>query len=765
MTTSASSSRVNPCPFLRRFVGAVLMATCVIGTSLAATEPHRDPLLEPPLVNTRPGPEYQDEVRVAGMIIGMDRTPQGRIWGCWTGTGDNHDAYFLLATSDDGGATWSRPRVVIDPKEIPGLPARYSLIGNLWSDPHGRMWLFFDQHMAGFAQTGWYITCDNPDAAQPTWSKATLVSDGSTLNKPLVLKSGEWLLPVSLLVPGRHRAGETPAEALAHEPMVHAYGSTDRGQTWTRRGGVVIPPAEVNHNEPMFVELRDGRLWMLLRTRYGIAESYSSDQGRTWTDVKPSTIQNPATRFYLRRLASGRLLLVKNGAIDVRARGRTHLTAFLSEDDGKTWGSGLLLDERGAVTYPDGFEAPDGLIRILYDWNRHGEGHILMASFRESDVLAGKLVSRDAKLRHLVNRPKAPDFSPSVAPDEAWTAQAVADAKLDFTNTPYDGTATKQPAADANLRSLADGSWALLLAVGDEANPKSMRSSGLMRSADRGKTWLPLSPLETVVPREGNSVGVGPVELALSGDRSTLFFTTHAKNWPDHWRTWVASGDRGAATWQTPASLGGRLATRTFVRNPIITRDGRLMAPFQHYAATDTELTDPRCGVIVSSDGGKTWTEHGNIRLAPVNRHFGWEESNLVELGGGRIVMLIRATGLMATTYRAESTDGGKTWPEVATLFRAPAPGSLTLYSLGGEAVAMIHNPAGKLALWVSFDGMKSWPYQRVLAKTSSVGPKEAMSHAHGFVSSDKAWLHFAFVDKEKRAVHYSAKLPALKSP
>ena len=37
------------------------------------------------------------------MIIGMDRTPKGRIWGCWTGTGDKKDGYFLLATSDDDG--------------------------------------------------------------------------------------------------------------------------------------------------------------------------------------------------------------------------------------------------------------------------------------------------------------------------------------------------------------------------------------------------------------------------------------------------------------------------------------------------------------------------------------------------------------------------------------------------------------------------------------------------------------------------------------
>ena len=47
------------------------------------------------------------------MIIGMDRTPRDRIWGCWTGTGNKKEGYFLLATSDDDGVTWSKPRLAV----------------------------------------------------------------------------------------------------------------------------------------------------------------------------------------------------------------------------------------------------------------------------------------------------------------------------------------------------------------------------------------------------------------------------------------------------------------------------------------------------------------------------------------------------------------------------------------------------------------------------------------------------------------------------
>lgn len=327
----------------------------------------------------------------------------------------------------------------------------------------------------------------------------------------------------------------------------------------------------------------------------------------------------------------------------------------------------------------------------------------------------------------------------------------------------YDGTATKQVAGDANVRALPDGSWTLFVATGDDPEAKSRRASGIMHSPDRGKTWTPLTPFAIGRGRDGERAGFGPVELIATRGHVSHFWATHAAKWPESWRMWFAGGGRALPSGDTPAPLPGRLGQRTFVRNAITARDGRLMMPFQHYLASDTALMEPRCGVIVSADGGKTWAEHGNIRVGPVHRRFDWEESNVVELDGGRIVMLIRASGLMAMTYRAESTDGGKTWPAAATLLRASALGTASLYSLGGNAVAMIHNPAGRLALWVSLDGMQCWPYQRILTKTTSVGPKEYMSYPHGFVSEDKAWLHFAFVDKMQRAVHYSVKLPGLK--
>ena len=57
---------------------------------------------------------------------------------------------------------------------------RRALVGNLWSDPLGRLWCFFDQSLGYFdGRCGdWYIRCDDPDAAEPKWTEPVRFADG-----------------------------------------------------------------------------------------------------------------------------------------------------------------------------------------------------------------------------------------------------------------------------------------------------------------------------------------------------------------------------------------------------------------------------------------------------------------------------------------------------------------------------------------------------------------------------------------------------------
>jgi len=111
------------------------------------------------------------------------------------------------------------------------------------------------------------------------------------------------------------------------------------------------------------------------------------EPGHTYSHLTPSNIKHPTARFFIRRLISGNLLLVKHGPIDLRTR-RSHLMAFISKDDGQSWSEGLLLDQREGVSYPDGQQVEDDTIYIIYDYGRTIEQKILMTRFTEEDILS-----------------------------------------------------------------------------------------------------------------------------------------------------------------------------------------------------------------------------------------------------------------------------------------------------------------------------------------------------------------------------------------
>jgi hypothetical protein len=352
-----------------------------------SAEATKDPAAVPPPVNQSPGPEYADNARMFQGIPSLERSPNGRLWATWYGGGvtEDHHNYVMLVTSGDDGRTWSGLKLVVDP-DRDGPVRAYDPCP--WLDPTGRLWLFWAQRARGLPYL-FALTTDRPDDENAKWSKPRLISEGIMMCKPTVTKDGAWLLPTAI---------------WGREGSCRVVASTDQGKTWALRGTATVPdPKQRNCDEPMIVERRDGSLWMWVRTRYGIGHSVSTDRGRTWSDVEPSKVAHATARFFVRRLASGSLLLVKHGPIDKRI-GRSHMTAYISKDDGNTWQGGLLLDERSGVSYPDGFQKEDGPIYIIRDYDRRGDKEILMSVFTEDDALEGKDVSGKVRLRVLINQ-------------------------------------------------------------------------------------------------------------------------------------------------------------------------------------------------------------------------------------------------------------------------------------------------------------------------------------------------------------------------
>jgi predicted neuraminidase len=140
-----------------------------------------------------------------------------------------------------------------------------------------------------------------------------------------------------------------------------------------------------------------------IRTHYGIGKSVSNDGGFTWSEVVDTGWFSPDTRFWITRLSSGNVLLISHqqGSDPKEPKLRTNLTAFLSDDNGKTWKGKLLLDERAFVSYPDGQEH-GGYIYVTYDRDRRGVGEVLLAKFTEEDILNGEQVSPNGYLKKTV---------------------------------------------------------------------------------------------------------------------------------------------------------------------------------------------------------------------------------------------------------------------------------------------------------------------------------------------------------------------------
>ncbi|MDD4920932.1 MAG: sialidase family protein [Bacteroidales bacterium] len=337
--------------------------------------------------------EITEEYPIAGRkftgIPSLAVSAEGRMWAVWySGKTPEEDAnnYVVVSTSNDHGKTWKETLIIDPDKEGPVR----AFDPEVWVDPDGKLWVFWTQAIGhdGSIAGVWAITANNADTDNPEWSKPRRLTDGVMMCKPVVLSNGTWILPASTW-----KQTDNSARMVV---------SKDKGKTWMVRGAVNVPVEARLYDEHSIVEKKDGKLWMLLRTMYGIGESFSKDQGKTWSPLVPSVIQHPSARFFVRRLKSGSLLLVKHGPIGVKT-GRSHLMAFISKDDGVSWSKGLLLDERNGVSYPDGQQVKDGTINIIYDYNRRKEQMILMTSFKEEDVFAADY---DVQMVHVYNRRK-----------------------------------------------------------------------------------------------------------------------------------------------------------------------------------------------------------------------------------------------------------------------------------------------------------------------------------------------------------------------
>ena len=282
--------------------------------------------------------------------------PDNRLLTMWfSAPWEGHHWQALLASSSaDGGDTWSSARVFQDTHGSPDFDPAYIRDSD-------RVWLFYAYapryaRLAG-QRTGrlgcWARYTDDEGR---TWSDAVqLCEPEGPRTNGIVLRNGDLLIGVA-----------APEAACVLK-------SSDRGQTWHKRGHIVGPHG---HSEPTIVELVDGSVLMYLRNSSGrIWRSGSVDGGETWSTAEPTDIAANESSYCLYRLRDGRIALAYNPCAPHL---RSPLVLRTSDDEAGTWSEPLVLDEialsegtlgRCAVTYPSLAENADG--DLVAVWARY----------------------------------------------------------------------------------------------------------------------------------------------------------------------------------------------------------------------------------------------------------------------------------------------------------------------------------------------------------------------------------------------------------
>lgn len=303
---------------------------------------------------------------------------------------DRYKNYSL--TSKDGGLTWGDQTFAYEGKRA-NLPlldraGEYHLFPmEARNEGEGRR-----EIAVNYFIDVWHVRTSGGGAH---WEPAQRIFEGyvGSLNCVLQLESGRILLPFASWIGGRPQGPPTGANVTT---LVY---SDDGGATWQRSPAELTAPRYTDFNgsgygacEPVLIELKDGRVYMLARTEAGrLYESFSRDGGIHWDPLKPSRFLGTDAPAALLRLPDGRVLLFWNGCEkpprvgrDGVYGGRDVLHAAISDDECETWRgfrevyrdptrneSPPRTGDRGTA-YPMPYLAPDGKVLVMTGQGRAG---------------------------------------------------------------------------------------------------------------------------------------------------------------------------------------------------------------------------------------------------------------------------------------------------------------------------------------------------------------------------------------------------------
>lgn len=265
--------------------------------------------------------------------------------------------------SKDKGRTWSGPTVPFDIDYnqhgfIPLIPRGSKRLYAFGTQPVWDMWepgVDVNPHngLRENAPIGYRYSDD--DGLH--WSEVRIIRPrndpgyrGMSVMRMTETDRGTWLL-------GTHEGDWSYSPLLTR---LYVLRSEDQGKTWDllprhRHGGWYAPGFN-RMDEGRPIALGDGKVYMMMRTPAGqLWDSRSEDDGKTWSDPKPTTLIHPDAPPMLFHLTDGKTLVAfhHNRHHDVNYKGlngnlaqmadRSELWVSFSPDEGRTWSEPRFL--------------------------------------------------------------------------------------------------------------------------------------------------------------------------------------------------------------------------------------------------------------------------------------------------------------------------------------------------------------------------------------------------------------------------------------
>ena len=667
-----------------------------------------------------------------------------------SGRGEWYQGKEMLALrSKDNGHTWSEATVAFDASQshhgfVPLIPkkgtgpicrngpegAAHKLDLSPFS---GRIYAFGTQAIPGSVGDRKLGLHENTpigfrysDDDGHTWSAVELIEPagdpefrGMSCVRMCETQAGTWLI-------GSHDGIWSMPRDPKHPVATRQYilRSDDRGKTWT-----LAPGARPNGwfvkgfdrmDEGTVVAFEGGDIVTFVRTAEGhIWETRSMDDGKTWSEPKPTPLVHPDAPPMVFHLADGRTLvaLIHNrhdpSSPHFKISDRNEIWATLSKDGGRTWGeprfvfAGIIeggLAPYHSCSYVDLFaDGPD-----LHLFLGQLGSQLLHLTFRESD-LAGFPTKAELQKRASEDRlaKKITVGGASIHPAAPPRGLVLREKLGLVTAKAVDGQIVHRAQSGKDVYETRavitpGGDFLLMFPEGKHyGHSKGAKTNDMIayRSSDKGETWK--GP-EVAFDIDYNQHGFVP--LVPRGAKRIYAFGTQPipgkwlpekglhENAPIGFR-W---SDDDGNTWSDvkliePVNDPGFLGMSVM---RMCETDAGTWLIGSHEGDWSKKPLETRQYILRSEDQGKTWA------VLPRPRPDGWhvkefgrmDEGRPISLGGDKVLAMFRTPE--GHLWSARSEDDGRTWtdPAPTPLVHPDAPPMLFHLADGKTLVAFHHN-------------------------------------------------------------------------